>query len=51
MPVLVASALDEIIVDLPDKMVVIATVMGIYNGLPKSLLSLYQSNSKIECLD
>ncbi len=51
MPVLVASALDEIIVDLPDKMVVIAIVMGIYKGLPKSLLSLYQSNSKIECLD
>lgn len=51
MSVLVSSALDEIIVDLPDKIVVIAIVMGIYKGLPKSLLSLYQSNSKIESLD
>lgn len=49
--VAVAATIDEIIVDLPDKIAVILIVMGIYKGLPKSLLTLYQSNSKIESLD
>ncbi|MDD2971513.1 MAG: ECF transporter S component [Lachnospiraceae bacterium] len=47
----IASTVDEIIVDVPDKIVVLLLVMGLYKNLPKSLLSLYQSNSKIESLD
>ena len=50
-PVWLASMVDEIIVDLPDKIVTILVVMGMYNNMPKSLLSLYQSNGKIESLD
>ncbi|WP_124067059.1 ECF transporter S component [Clostridium sp. E02] len=51
LPVWVASSLDEIVVDVPDKLVVLILAAGLYKGLPKSLLSLYQSNSKIENLD
>lgn len=46
-----ASTVDEIIVDLPDKIVTIIIVMGMYKSMPKSLLSLYQSNGRIESLD
>lgn len=51
LPVWMASAADEIVVDLPDKIVVLLLVAGLYKGFPKSLLSLYQSNSRIESLD
>ncbi|EHF01433.1 MULTISPECIES: ECF transporter S component [Olsenella] len=44
-----ASAVDEIIVDLPDKIVVLFITAGIYKVLPKSLISLYQA--KDESLD
>ncbi len=44
-----ASAVDEIIVDLPDKIVVLFVTAGIYKVLPKSLVSLYQA--KDESLD
>jgi energy-coupling factor transport system substrate-specific component len=47
----VASTVDEIIVDLPDKIVTILIVMGMYKSMPKGLLSLYQSNGRIESLD
>ncbi len=50
-PLWQASGIDEIIVDVPDKIVVIFLVAGLYKSLPKSLLSLYQSNRKIESLD
>lgn len=50
-PAWVASTADEIVVDLPDKIVVLLLVAGLYRGFPKSILSLYQSNSKIESLD
>ncbi|MBR5509546.1 MAG: ECF transporter S component [Lachnospiraceae bacterium] len=46
-----ASTIDEIIVDVPDKLVTIVIVLGMYKSMPKSLLSLYQSNAKIESLD
>lgn len=51
LPVWIASTADEIIVDLPDKIVTLIVVMGMYRSMPKSLLSLYQSNSRIELLD
>lgn len=51
MPLWQASTIDEIIVDIPDKIVVLLLVAGLYKGLPRSLMSLYQSNHKIESLD
>ena len=51
LPAWIASTADEIVVDLPDKIVVLLLVAGLYRGFPKSILSLYQSNSKIESLD
>ena len=50
-PLWQASTIDEIIVDIPDKIVVLFVVAGLYKGLPRSLMSLYQSNHKIESLD
>ena len=46
-----AYAIDEIIVDIPDKIVVLLLVAALFKGLPKSLMSLYQSNHRIESLD
>lgn len=51
LPVWMASMIDEIMVDVPDKIIVLMIVLGMYKNLPKSLLTLYQSNSKIESLD
>ena len=51
LPLWQASLIDEIIVDIPDKIVVLLLVSGLYKGLPKSLRSLYQSNHRIESLD
>lgn len=50
-PAWIASTIDEIIVDVPDKLITLIIVLGMYKSLPKSLLSLYQSNSRIENLD
>ncbi len=50
-PVWFASFMDEIVVDIPDKIVVLLLVLSLYKSLPKSLLSLYQSNSVIKNLD
>jgi energy-coupling factor transport system substrate-specific component len=44
-----ASAVDELIVDLPDKIVVLFITAGIYKVLPRGLVSLYQA--KDESLD
>ena len=44
-----APLVDEIIVDLPDKIVVLLLTAGIYKVLPKSLVTLYQA--KDESLD
>lgn len=51
MPAYLASAIDEIIVDLPDKIAVLLIVWAIYQGIPKSLASLYQSGEEISELD
>jgi energy-coupling factor transport system substrate-specific component len=50
-PVWIASFLDELVVDLPDKIAVIIIVFLICKSLPKNLLSLYQRNEDIENLD
>jgi energy-coupling factor transport system substrate-specific component len=43
-----ASFIDEILVDLPDKIVVVLISWGLYKALPKNLLQLYKSNTDIE---
>ncbi len=51
MPVFLGSLLDEIVVDVPDKLITLIIVFFIMKGLPKKLTSLYESNEKIESLD
>ncbi len=51
MPLWLSSALDEIIVDIPDKLVVLVMVYAIVKGIPKSVLNLYQSGEEITDLD
>ncbi len=51
LPVFLASFLDELIVDLPDKIAVLLIVFGISKSLPKNLVALYQSGDTIESLD
>lgn len=48
---LLASAIDEIIVDLPDKIATLLIVFAIYKGLPKTLTSLYKNGEDIKSLD
>ncbi|MFU0828463.1 MAG: ECF transporter S component [Lachnoclostridium sp.] len=50
-PVWIASFLDELVVDLPDKLAVVILVFLICKSLPKSLISLYQRDEKVESLD
>lgn len=50
-PVWIASGLDELVVDLPDKIAVILIVFAILKSLPKSLITLYQNNEEVESLD
>lgn len=47
-PMFLASFIDELIVDLPDKLVVVIVAFLIFKGLPKKLTILYRSNSEIE---
>lgn len=51
LPVFIASFLDEIIVDLPDKIAVLLIVFAISKSLPKSLIAMYHSGDTIESLD
>ncbi|MDP4083299.1 MAG: ECF transporter S component [Bacillota bacterium] len=46
-----ASFLDEIVVDLPDKLIVVLISFGIFKGLPKNVVQLYNTNNKVENLD
>lgn len=46
-----ASFLDEIVVDVPDKLLVVLISYGIFKGLPKNVTQLYNSNNKFESLD
>lgn len=46
-----ASLLDEVVVDVPDKLVVVLISYGIFKGLPRNVVQLYNNNKKIETLD
>lgn len=51
MPVLAGSLLDEIVVDVPDKLITLLIVYMIIRGLPRKLTSLYESEAELESLD
>lgn len=51
LPIWLASGLDELVVDVPDKLAVVLIVFAIMKGLPKNLVSLFHSNEEIESLD
>lgn len=50
-PVVLGSLLDEVIVDVPDKIITILIVFAILKGLPKKLIALYDVNDSVESLD
>lgn len=50
-PVAIASFVDELIVDVPDKLVTILVAYAIFKGLPKSLTILYKNDTEVEQLD
>lgn len=50
-PVWLASFFDELVVDTPDKIIVVILSFLIYKSLPKSLISLYQRDEVLESLD
>lgn len=50
-PMWLASGLDELVVDLPDKVAVTLIAFGIYKALPKKLTILYQNDQVVESLD
>ncbi|MFM1651412.1 ECF transporter S component [Brevibacillus sp. B_LB10_24] len=45
-----ASFLDELVVDLPDKVITVLAAYGIYRILPQSLTMLYKNNNKTESI-
>ena len=51
MPVALGSLLDEVVVDVPDKIITILIVFAILKGLPKKLTALYDINDSVESLD
>lgn len=51
MPVGIGSFLDELVVDVPDKLLTIVIVFLILKGLPNKLTSLYDVNKEVERLD
>lgn len=51
MPAFLASALDELVVDIPDKFATIFISYAIFKGLPQKLVLLYRNDSEIEHLD
>lgn len=51
LPVVLGSFLDEVIVDVPDKLITLLIVFAIMKGLPKKLTSLYELNDEVESLD
>ena len=51
LPVLLGSFLDELVVDVPDKLLTMILVYFIIKGLPKKLTSIYESNLRVERLD
>ena len=51
MPVFLGSLLDEVVVDVPDKLITILVVYAIVKGLPGKLTSMYDVDNKVESLD
>lgn len=51
MPVFLGSLLDEVVVDVPDKIVTLTIAFLVLKGLPKKLTSMYGADDKIESLD
>ena len=51
MPVFLGSLLDEIVVDVPDKLITLILVYFILKGLPKKLTALYEADAEIERLN
>ena len=51
MPVMLGSLLDEVVVDVPDKLITLIVVFFILKGLPKKLTNLYEADSEIKTLD
>ena len=51
MPVALGSFLDEVVVDVPDKIITVLIVYAILKGLPKKLTALYDVNEGIVSLD
>ena len=51
MPVFLGSLLDEVVVDVPDKIVTLTIAFLVLKGLPKKLTSMYGAEDKIENLD
>ncbi len=51
MPMWLASGLDELVVDIPDKVAVTLIAFGIFKALPKRLTILYRNDKEIENLD
>jgi len=49
-PVWIASFLDELLVDIPDKVATVVVAYGIFKGLPKKLTILYSNDNNIEQL-
>lgn len=49
-PVWIASYIDEIIVDVPDKLATVLISFWIYKGLPKQLISIYSNENEIKKL-
>ena len=51
LPVALGSFLDEVIVDVPDKLITLLIVFAFIKGLPKKLTSLYEMGDEVESLD
>ena len=51
LPVALGSFQDEVIVDVPDKLITLFIVFAIIKGLPKKLTSLYEMGDEVESLD
>ena len=51
LPLALGSLLDEIVVDVPDKLITLIIVYLILKGLPKKLTTLYDTEETIESLD
>jgi len=51
LPVALGSFLDELIVDVPDKLITVLIVFAIVKGLPNKLTAIYDVNEEVERLD